>query len=320
MEGLILGLVLVSSSLFFMGLFGFFSRTDKRLEKRLEHYLELNKKKPIDPKAQRRLLSIQLSLQKNSKNKRRRSQNRNLEAKLSRAGLNYKPEEFLMFQGIAAALGAGIFYLAGGHVLAVAPGGLLGYMVPRWYLKRKQSHRITEFNEGLPDMITTIIGSLKAGFSFTQALKTVAEEAESPIKEEVEIVMKEMQYGKNMEEALYTLHDRMPSEDLDLMIQAILIQRQVGGNLASILEKIVETIRDRTKIQRQIKTLTAQGRLSGMVIGLLPVILGAILYIIEPDYIGALFRHPIGLMMVGGGVISSTVGFIMIRKLTMIEV
>ncbi|WP_070120345.1 type II secretion system F family protein [Bacillus marinisedimentorum] len=316
----VLILIMVSSTLLFMGLFSLLSRTDKKLEKRLEHYLEVNKGKPLDTKTGRKVLNIQLALQKGNKNKRLRIQNKNLEAKLSRAGLDVKPEEFLMFQGIAIVLGAGVFYLAGGHVFAAVPGAMLGYMIPRWHLKRKQLSRITDFNDGLPDMISTIIGSLRAGFSFQQALKTVSEEAESPVKEEIEIVLKEMQYGKNIEEALYTLHDRMPSEDLELMIQAILIQRQVGGNLASVLEKIVETIRDRTKIQRQIKTLTAQGRLSGMVIGLLPVILGGVLYVIEPDYIGALFRHPIGMMMVSGGVVSSTAGFIMIRKLTMIEV
>ena len=129
-----------------------------------------------------------------------------------------------------------------------------------------------------------------------------------------------MQYGKGIEDALNDLNERMPSEDLDLMIQAILIQRQVGGNLATVLDKIIETIRDRTKIQRQITTLTAQGKLSGYVIALLPVILGFLLYLIQPDYIGGLFRHPIGLAMVGAGVISGIIGFILIKKITTIEV
>jgi tight adherence protein B len=129
-----------------------------------------------------------------------------------------------------------------------------------------------------------------------------------------------MQYGSTIEDSLNELKTRMPSEDLDLMIQAIIIQRQVGGNLATVLDKIVETIRDRTKIQRQITTLTAQGKLSGIIIGLLPLILAVLLYMIEPDYIGTLFKNPIGWVMIGAGGISGIIGFILIRKITTIEV
>jgi tight adherence protein B len=112
----------------------------------------------------------------------------------------------------------------------------------------------------------------------------------------------------------------MPSEDLDLMIQAILIQRQIGGNLAVILETIVQTIRDRSRIQRQVTTLTSQGRLSGMVIGLLPFVLSILLYMIEPSYIGSLFNNPIGIGMVVAGLVSGAIGFMLIRKITTIEV
>jgi tight adherence protein B len=169
-------------------------------------------------------------------------------------------------------------------------------------------------------MISTVVGSLRAGFSFPQALKTVTEEADSPIKEEMEFVLKEMQYGNSLEDSLNSLRGRMPSEDLDLMIQAILIQRQVGGNLATVLDKIVETIRDRIKIQRQIKTLTAQGRLSGIVIAVMSFVLTLVLYLIEPTYIGTLFIHPIGIALVIAAVISGIIGFIMIKKITTIEV
>ena len=187
-------------------------------------------------------------------------------------------------------------------------------------LRKKEKERIDRFNEGLTDMITTIIGSLRAGFSFPQALKTVVDEAVPPIKDEMGSVLKEMQYGSSIEDSLNNLKERMPSDDLDLMIQAIVIQRQVGGNLATVLEKIVETIRDRTKIQRQIRTLTAQGRLSGIVVGLLPVILGLLIYFIQPDYIATLFHHPIGIILIAVGVVSGTIGFLLIKKITTIEV
>jgi tight adherence protein B len=210
--------------------------------------------------------------------------------------------------------------LLSGSFLLLLAGVIAGYSLPRWWISRKQRMRMVEFNDGLLDMLTTIIGSLRAGFSFMQALRTVVDESEGPIREESEIVLKEMQYGTSMEDALNEWKERMPSEDLDLMIQAILIQRQIGGNLAVVLETIVQTIRDRLRIQRQVTTLTAQGRLSGMVVGLLPFVLGLILYFIEPNYIGSLFHNPIGLMMVGAGLISGTVGFVFIRKLTTIEV
>jgi tight adherence protein B len=129
-----------------------------------------------------------------------------------------------------------------------------------------------------------------------------------------------MQYGSHMEDALHQLKERMPSEDLELMIQAILIQRQIGGNLATVLETIVQTIRDRNKIQRQVQTLTAQGRLSGTVIGLLPIVLGMLIYLIQPAYIGTLFHHPIGILMMICGMVSGIIGFMLIRKLTTIEV
>ena len=225
-----------------------------------------------------------------------------------------------MFQWIAAGLGGSLLFLLTGNLFFILVGFLLGFMFPRWYVKKKQKERINKFNEGLPDMISTIVGSLRAGFSFQQALKAVVEEAGSPIKEEMDSVIKEMQYGASLEDSLNDLKERMPSEDLDLMIQAILIQRQVGGNLATVLDRIVQTIRERTKIHRQISSLTAQGRLSGIVIGLLPIILAFVIYLIEPEYIGTLFRHPIGIALTVAGFISGIIGFTLIRKITSIEV
>lgn len=169
-------------------------------------------------------------------------------------------------------------------------------------------------------MISTIVGALRAGFSFPQALKSVAEESSSPMKEEMELVLKEMQYGVTIEESLNKLKERMPSEDLNLMVQAILIQRQVGGNLATVLDQIANTIRERIKIHGQIKTLTAQGRMSGMVVALLPVILGGFLLVIEPNYMSVMFSNPIGLLLLGVGAVSCLIGFVFITKITAIEV
>ncbi len=313
-------LVLFTSFLFFTSVFQLLFVTNNRLDKRMKHYLSIQDRKTLDPKKFSLLVQMQLTKQRIKKQVLTKDKNNRLEILISRSGIALKPEEYIMFQWISTGLSAGLFYIITGNSLFIFVGAIIGIMLPKWYLVRKQKKRLILFNDGLADMITTIVGSLRAGFSFPQSLKTVVEEAHSPIKEEMETVIRELQYGSSIEESLNDLKERMPSEDLDLMIQAILIQRQVGGNLATVLDKIVETIRDRTRIQRQIMTLTAQGRLSGIVIGLLPIILALVLFIIEPDYIGTLFSHPIGLLLVGASVFSSLVGFVFIRKITLIEV
>ena len=321
MISLLILFFLLTSILFFWLILRLFFRSENTLQIRMQHYLSIEEEKVSQKKVEGKQISfIQIIKDRVQKKVLSKEKNNRLEIKIAQAGLPLKPEEYILFQWILTILIGGLFYLVMDNWIFLPFGSVIGFLMPKWYLKKKQRERVTKFNEGLSDMITTIVGSLRAGFSFPQALKSVAEEASSPIKEEMDYVLKEMQYGKGIEDALNDLNERMPSEDLDLMIQAILIQRQVGGNLATVLDKIIETIRDRTKIQRQITTLTAQGKLSGYVIALLPVILGFLLYLIQPDYIGGLFRHPIGLAMVGAGVISGIIGFILIKKITTIEV
>jgi tight adherence protein B len=310
---------LFTSFLFFFYLFRLLFFSDRRLEKRMKRYLSHSDQK-LNRKQFNLFLQYQLAKQRIRKSVLTKEKNNKLETMLARSGLPIKPEEYVLFQWISTAFVGCLMVLITGKWGFLLVGCTFGFLLPRWYLKKKQRERITKFNESLSDMISTVVGSLRAGFSFPQALKAVVEEADSPIKEEMEMVLKEMQYGSSLEDSLNDLKERMPSEDLDLMIQAILIQRQVGGNLATVLDKIVETIRDRTKIQRQIKTLTAQGRLSGIVIGLLPIILAFVIYLIEPQYIGTLFQHPIGIALTIGGLISGVIGFVLIKKITTIEV
>lgn len=321
MKILLLILVLFSSCLFFIALFQLIFLTDKRLQKRLNHYLQSGKDgKKLDRKKFNILVQFRLTNQQLKNKLLTKKNNLKLEVMLKRGGVPLKPEEYMLFQLISTTLAGMLLYIFSGNFFFLFFGFVVGYYIPRVWLRKKQKQRINKFNSTLPDMITTVVGSLRSGFSFPQALKTVVEEADAPMKEEMEIVLREMQYGSSIEEALDSLKERMPSEDLELMIEAILIQRQVGGNLATVLDKIVETIRDRMRIQRQILTLTAQGRLSGTVIGLLPIILGIVIYFIEPDYIGTLFSHPIGLVMLAIGLVAGVIGFILIRKLTVIEV
>lgn len=320
MNWLIIAMFLFSSFLMFVSILQMIFLSDKRLKKRMKRYLELNEKKGFNPKNFNLILQIQLTKQKIKQQILTKEKNTKLETLLSRAGIPLKPEEYVLLQWMAVVVGGGLLYFISGQVLFFILGAILGFFLPRWIVTKKQKDRLNRFNEGLPDMISTIVGALRAGFSFPQSLLTVVDESHTPIKEEIETVLREMRYGSSLEESFESLKERMPSEDLDLMIQAILIQRQVGGNLATVLEKIVETTRDRTKIQRQIRTLTAQGRLSGIVIGLLPIILAFVLYLIEPNYIGTLFTHPIGIALTVAGLISGIIGFVLIQKLTTIEV
>lgn len=317
---LLLILFLLSAFLFFYSLFHRILMTDKRLDKRRAYYLKENDQKRLNPKSFNLLVQLQVYKQLVRQRVVSKKKNDKLEIMLSRAGLLLKPEEFVMFQWIAMLLGGGVMYVITDRIFFLALGSVMGFVAPRMIVRRKQQQRLSRFNDGLPDLITTVIGSLRAGFSFIQSLKAVTEEAESPIKEEIELVLKEMQYGRTIEDALLQLKDRIPSEDLELMIQAILIQKQVGGNLATVLETIVQTIRDRNKIHRQIHTLTAQGRLSGTIIGLLPAVVAFFLYLVDAEYMSKFLMHPIGMVMIGVGVVSGTIGFILIRKTTTIEV
>lgn len=257
------------------------------------------------------------SLLVRKKDSRRRER---LEQKISLAGIPLKAEEFVVFQWFAVLIVGGLFFLPSHQVVMFLAGGSLGYYMPLLWLKQKQKKRIELFNAGMPGMLTSIIGSLKAGFSFLQSLQMVAQESDSPVKEEIEFVLKLLQYGTSMEEALIEWKKRMPSEDLDLLVEAILIQKQVGGNLAFLLGKIVDTTRARNKLENQVKTLTAQGRLSGLIIALLPIGLGGIIYFLNPEYISPLFTHPIGRSLLIAAVISEVIGFMFIRKITTIEV
>ncbi|WP_281884288.1 type II secretion system F family protein [Paenibacillus sp. YYML68] len=320
MLGLLTGMFALSSFLLFAGLLQLFFLTDKRMQRRLNRYLELNDKKKLGRSGFQLLVQLQLSKQAVRERVLTKKNSERLETMLTRAGVSLKPEEFIIFRWMSTVLGGGMLYLLVPEPLAVPIGVVLGYMAPRWWVARLRRKRVTQFNDSLLDMLTTVIGSLRAGFSFVQALRTVIDESDGPMKEEAEIVLKELQYGSSMEDALHDWKERMPSEDLDLMIQAILIQRQIGGNLAVILETIVQTIRDRGRIQRQVSTLTAQGRLSGIVIGLLPFVLGLVIYLIEPTYIGTLFSHPVGIGMTIAGLCSGVLGFVFIRKMTTIEV
>lgn len=329
MKAMVLLFIFLLSFLAIISILFSFIISDRRIKKRMDFYFNIEKDKNKDKNSSKK---NKLNLKKTLENNKLKKLNTIISEKLSimnnedaeqmllSSGLEIDIEEYVMAKWILAAITGGILYFILNNLLFLFIGGVFGYIIPKFWVKNKIKKRIESFNKELPNMINIIIGSLKAGYSFPQALKTVVEECDSPTKEEIGILMKEMSYGVTMEEALNNLNKRMPSDDLELLIQAILIQRQVGGNLAGILEIIVDTIRERLRIQRQVQTLTSQGRLSGRVIGALPIILGLMIYLMNPEYIKPLFTNSIGLILIGIGGVSGIIGFILINKLTKIEV
>jgi len=191
--------------------------------------------------------------------------------------------------------------------------------LPKIFLSIKKKKELKLFDEQLTEGISIISNSLKAGYSFLQSMSVVMEETKDPFAKEFKTLFKEMSLGISEEEALGNLMNRVESEDLRLMVNAILIQKDIGGNLSEILDNIAETVRERQKIKNEIKTLTAQGRLSGWIVAMLPVFLGSFIFIFNREYMILLFTTPIGLAMVFAAFISQCFGFLMIRKIINIE-
>lgn len=239
---------------------------------------------------------------------------------LSKANLSLKVSEFMVISFLCAAIpGLLVATLSDRKELAVMLSAL-GCMFPVLYLKQKQAARRKMFAGQLLDAITIISNSLKSGYSFAQALDLVAREMPPPISEETQKLLKELKLGIPFEEAVDRMTGRVCSDDFDLIMTGVKIQREVGGNLTEILDKIAHTIRERTRIKGQIQTLTAQGRLSGLILGLLPVVLGFFLYAVNPDYMLTLATRPAGRMMVLFAIVSQIVGIFILKKIIDIKV
>jgi len=252
---------------------------------------------------------------------------------LARADLKMKPAEFLLawaaspFVFAAAAFIVGILVPGFRNPVAIAAFFVIGLYFPRFYLKQRRAKRLKAFGDQLPDTITLLANSLRAGSSFLQGIELVTREARPPISEEFERVVREMQLGVALQPALNNLVRRVASEDLELMVTAIQIQSQVGGNLATVLDAIAFTIRERIRIHGEIQTLTAMQRYSGYVITLLPVGLAGILFLISPSYMTAMverppemFGLPMGIVFFIVGLISMAIGYVLIRRIVDIKV
>lgn len=244
---------------------------------------------------------------------------RRIEVELEKANVPMRGSEFIGLMAVTAVIGSFVGFWLGGTAVSLAGFGA-GLAAPRAYLKYKAAARIKAFNGQIVDALTMTSGSLKAGYSFLQAMEMVSSEMPDPIAHEFRRSLKDMNLGMPTEEALTAMGERIGSDDLDLVITAVLIQRQVGGNLAEVLDNISNTVRERIRIKGEIKTLTAQGRISGMVIALLPVGIGGYITLVNPNYIGPLFGTAAGKMMIGASIVGEIIGVMVIKKIVSIEV
>jgi tight adherence protein B len=214
---------------------------------------------------------------------------------LARADLKLTVTEFIGIKLVAALVGAGIGAVVGraslaAMVLSAIVGGVLLSFAPNLYVGYASRRRMKSFNNQLGDGITLMANSLRSGYSFLQSMDLVSREAPAPMSSEFRRVVQEIGLGLSTEEALANLLRRVPSDDLDLLITAVNIQHEVGGNLAQILETIGHTIRERVRIKGEIQVLTAQGRISAYVITGLPILLAIGITLINPDYMAPMFK------------------------------
>ena len=241
---------------------------------------------------------------------------------LARADLKFKVAEYFAMVFMSTLVVAFIAYMIQPILVSAIIGGVIGFFLPRFYVKRQQTVRLIKFNDQLSDMLNLMVNGLRAGYSTMQALEAVSRELPAPISDEFRRVVQEMQIGIPMEAAMENLLRRIPSDDLDFVITAINVQREVGGNLSEILDNISFTIRERVRIKGEIRVMTANVRTSGMVLSLIPVFLTLALWFVSPEYIGSFFaRGPVcGWLAVGVIVGMISAGYFVMMKIADIEV
>ncbi len=240
--------------------------------------------------------------------------------KMQQAGWPLLGKEFQMGLLVLAVIGAvllGVMLLQPVWALVGAASGvLLGLMLMNIAIARRQK----AFANQLGDMLTMTSNALRAGFSFMQAVEMISREMDDPIGGEFAEVMREMRLGASLEKALESMSKRVQSKDFELVVTAVLIQRQVGGNLAQILDTISETVEERIRMRREVKSLTAQGRASGVVLAAIPPALAAILSLVNPDYLQPLLTENLGRIAAAGAIVMEIIGFYVINRIVSIEI
>jgi tight adherence protein B len=242
-------------------------------------------------------------------------------SRLEAAAVPLRPAEWLLIHiGTTVLSGLLLLFLSGGRALMMFIGLAVGFTAPWAYLSYKERSRTKAFSAALPDTLQLMAGSLSAGYSMPQAIDTVVREANPPISTEFNRALVETRLGVTIEDALDGVADRMKSVDFAWVVMAIRIQREVGGNLAEVLNTVADTLRERERLRRQVQVLSAEGRLSAWILAGLPIAFAFYLLMVRPDYLKPLTESAIGWMMIGTGVFLMAVGGLWLRKVVKVEV
>ena len=281
----IIGGVILAIIFLIVGIVVSISSEKSLVEERIGRYVDRNEPASARESANKAVLTDWINRRVEKSN-----MGESISKELARADLKLKAGEYIALLFISA-FGVGFvsYFILGGWLFA-ALGAVVGFFLPRFYVKNQQAKRLIKFNEQLADMLNLMVNGLRAGYSTMQAMEAVSKELPSPIADEFRRVVQEMQLGVNMETALANLLRRIPSDDLDLVVTAINVQREVGGNLAEILDTISYTIRERVRIKGEIRVLTTQVSYSGRFLSLLPIAVVGILYLLNREYIMEFFK------------------------------
>ncbi len=293
------------------------SREQTLVEERLSQYLGESRTKE-EREDQRRAISDWVS-----KRVEKTTFGGRLAQSLARADMKFKVGEYFALVFLSVVLVGIIAWLLGGrNIISLLIGMVLGYILPGLYLNSAQSRRLNRFNDQLPDMLNLTVNGLRAGYSTMQAMEAVSKELPAPISEEFRRVVQEMQLGIPMETALANLFRRIPSDDLDFVITAINVQREVGGNLSEILDTISFTIRERIRIKGEIRVITSQVRTSGTILALIPIGLTIVLWFLNPKYLMSFAdAGPFCAVIAGVSVVVLiTSGYLVMMRIAKIEI
>ena len=318
-----------------LGLFGIatfaFLSTDRenqkagRVRRRLSRYSLVSRSEPTTTVATSGALGQSQVARSATEFAGRVVQNRDLDAglalKLDAAGVPLRPAEWMLIHvGIAITTGLVFTLLSGFKPLATLLGLALGIIGPYVYLSVKEGRRKTQFAAQLPETLQLLSGSIAAGYSLPQAVDTVVRESDGPIAVELNRALVEARLGVPIEDALEAAAKRMDSVDFAWVVMAIRIQRQVGGNLAEVLSNVAATMRERERLRRQVQVLSAEGRLSAIILGALPLLFVVYLVLVRPEYIGLLITSPLGIILITVGVVLLVGGAFWLRKVVTVEV
>ena len=245
---------------------------------------------------------------------------RGLDFKMQQAGIPLLGTEFMALLLLSAVVVGSIAAVLVKKWYAGVLAAILIVAVEYVYVLLRIDRRSTSFTNQLGDCLMMVANALRAGFSFLQAMEMISKEMEPPISDEFKHVMRDIGLGATVERALDDMDERVGSPDFSLVVTAVLIQQQVGGDLAQILDTISDTIQDRIRMRREVKTLTTQGRLSGWILILTPIALALFMTSSDPNYLDPLFKNPIGQMILGATIVMEIIGAIIIKRIVDIEI